>query len=37
MHTQPIAVRKQLASAVCTLGSAAAFMLEHGDAFPKPH
>ena len=35
MHTQPFAVRKQLALAVCTLGSAAAFMLEHGDGIPK--
>ena len=35
MSTQPAAVRKQLASAVCILGSAAAFMLEHGDGIPK--
>ena len=35
MSTQPVAVRKQLASAVCILGSAAAFMLEHGDGIPK--
>ena len=31
----PVAVRKQLASAVCILGSAAAFMLQHGDGIPK--
>ena len=35
MRTQPVAVRKQLASAVCILGSAAAFMLEYGDGIPK--
>ena len=35
MTTQPVAVRKQLASAVCILGSAAAFMLEYGDGIPK--
>ena len=35
MSTQPVLVRKQLASAVCILGSAAAFMLEHGDGIPK--
>ncbi|CAE7869962.1 unnamed protein product, partial [Symbiodinium necroappetens] len=35
VHSQPFAVRKQLASAVCTMGSAAAFMLEHGDGIPK--
>ena len=34
MRTQPVAVRKQLASAVCILGSAAAFM-EYGDGIPK--
>ena len=35
MRTQPVAVRKQLASAVCILGSAAAFLLEYGDGIPK--
>ena len=32
---QPVAVRKRLASAVCILGSAATFMLEHGAGIPK--
>ena len=36
MRTQPVAVRKQLASAVCILGSAAAFMPEYGDGTKDP-
>ena len=32
---QPIAVCKRLASAVCILVSAAAFVLEYGDGIPK--
>ena len=35
MSTQPVAVRKQLASAECILVSAAAFMLEYGDGISK--
>ena len=37
MHTQPFAVRKQLAWAVCTLGSAAAFTLEPWGRHSQDH